>query len=146
MNLSVSQNEQYWVGVHLSLTSCNYVDLLLYNRTEIGGAEEWDSWKSVSVELKQILDPFYFRESRDTVKWETMVGLSRSHESGHTSETINWELFIIIVDFYNWPNLLNRFFILVLVKKGMKWGWFTQFSIWSCVINSNTEANLHATF
>ena len=101
MYLTISQYKQYRVRVCLSLTTSQYVELLLNYGSKIGRTTERDCRERASVELKQVSSALYFWESRDTVKWETVVNLCRFHEPGHASETVHWERSIMIVDFQN---------------------------------------------
>ena len=91
MYLTISQYKQYRVRVCLSLTTSQYVELLLNYGSEIGRTTKRDCRERASIELKQVHSALYFWESRHTIKSEAMISLCRSHVPGNASETVNWE-------------------------------------------------------
>ena len=98
MNLSVSDDKEYVVEA-LRASRVDDVDHLLDNAFEISRAAESNSVERLPVQLMQTHRSEYLGIRVVPVQREAMISCIFAHEARNSSETVDWEAPVIVVNF-----------------------------------------------
>lgn len=141
MNLTISKDQQDVIE-RVGKVKLDGLSHLIQNVREVGWAWEGNERQILTIDLSNASCTLNFRVWGVAIEGETVLWLVHLEEARYTSEPIDWETAIIIINFKDRADRRDGLFILVEISKIVQRIWHGRFSVWCGEINSNMQVNL----